>query len=73
MNDLLGGQIDLLGDQTTSTTSYITTGKVKVFGATTKARIASLPQVPTLAEQGIAGFEMYVWHGMYAPKGTPKA
>jgi len=73
MNDLLGGQIDLLCDQTTSTTSYIKTGKVKVYGATTKARIASLPQVPTLAEQGIAGFEMYVWHGMYAPKGTPKA
>ena len=73
MNDLLGGQIDLLCDQTTSTTSYIKTAKVKVYGATTKARIASLPQVPTLAEQGIAGFEMYVWHGMYAPKGTPKA
>jgi len=73
MNDLLGGQIDLLCDQTTSTTSYIKTNKVKVYGATTRARVASLPQVPTLAEQGIAGFEMHVWHGMYAPKGTPKA
>lgn len=73
ITDLIGGQIDLLCDQTTSTTSYIKTGKVKVYGATTKARIASLPQLPTLAEQGIAGFEMYVWHGMYAPKGTPKA
>ncbi|MGF6274694.1 tripartite-type tricarboxylate transporter receptor subunit TctC [Massilia sp. UYP11] len=58
MNDLLGGQIDLLCDQTTSTTSYIKTGKVKVYGATTKTRVASLPQLPTLAEQGIAGFEM---------------
>ena len=73
MNDLLGGQIDLLCDQTTSTTSYIKTGKVKVYGATTRTRIASLPQLPTLAEQGIAGFDMYVWHGIYAPKGTPKA
>ncbi|WP_020657070.1 tripartite tricarboxylate transporter substrate binding protein BugD [Massilia niastensis] len=72
MNDLLGGQIDLLCDQTTSTTSQIRTGKVKVYGATTKARVASLPNVPTLAEQGIPGFEMYVWHGLYAPKGTPK-
>ena len=73
MNDLLGGQIDLLCDQTTSTTSYIKTSKVKVYGATTRARVASLPQLPTLAEQGISGFDMYVWHGMYAPKGTPKA
>jgi tripartite-type tricarboxylate transporter receptor subunit TctC len=72
LNDLLGGQIDLLCDQTTTTTSHIRVGKVKVYGATTKARIPSLSNVPTLAEQGIAGFEMYVWHGLYAPKGTPK-
>ena len=72
MNDLLGGQIDLLCDQTTSTTSHIRAGKVKVYGATTKARVASLPNIPTLAEQGMGGFEMYVWHGLYAPKGTPK-
>ena len=72
MNDLLGGQIDLLCDQTTSTTSHIRAGKVKVYGATTRARVASLPNIPTLAEQGMGGFEMYVWHGLYAPKGTPK-
>jgi tripartite-type tricarboxylate transporter receptor subunit TctC len=72
MNDLLGGQIDLLCDQTTSTTSHIRAGKVKVYGATTKNRVASLPNIPTLAEQGMTGFEMYVWHGLYAPKGTPK-
>jgi tripartite-type tricarboxylate transporter receptor subunit TctC len=72
LNDLLGGQIDLLCDQTTTTTSHIRAGKVKVYGATTKARVPSLSNIPTLAEQGIAGFEMYVWHGLYAPKGTPK-
>lgn len=72
MNDLLGGQIDLLCDQTTSTTSHIRAGKVKVYGATTPVRVASLPNVPTLDEQGMKGFEMYVWHGLYAPKGTPK-
>lgn len=72
LNDLLGGQIDLLCDQTTSTTSYIRTGKVKVYGATTGERIASLPNIPTLDEQGMKGFEMYVWHGLYAPKGTPQ-
>ncbi|MDB5748945.1 MAG: tripartite tricarboxylate transporter substrate binding protein BugD [Massilia sp.] len=72
MNDLLGGQIDLLCDQTTSTTSHIRAGKVKVYGATTRNRVASLPNIPTFAEQGMKGFEMYVWHGLYAPKGTPK-
>ncbi|MET0981967.1 MAG: tripartite tricarboxylate transporter substrate binding protein BugD [Telluria sp.] len=72
MNDLLGGQIDLLCDQTTSTTSHIRAGKVKVYGTTTKTRVASLPNIPTLDEQGMKGFEMYVWHGLYAPKGTPK-
>ena len=72
MNDLLGGQIDILCDQTTSTTQYIRAGKIKAFGATMKTRIPSLPDIPTLHEQGLAGFEMYVWHGFYAPKGTPK-
>ena len=72
MNDLLGGQIDLLCDQTTQTTQYIRSGRIKAYGATTKQRIASLPDIPTLHEQGLAGFEMYVWHGVYAPKGTPK-
>lgn len=72
MNDLLGGQIDLLCDQTTSTTSHIRAGKVQVYGATTKQRVTSLPNIPTLDEQGLKGFEMYVWHGFYAPKGTPK-
>ena len=73
MNDLLGGQVDLLCDQTTNTTSQIKGGKVKVYGVTTKARVASLPEVPTLDQQGLKGFEVSVWHGLYAPKGTPKA
>src|SRR3954471_17042192 len=72
MNDLLGGQVDLLCDQTTNTTSQIKSGKVKVYGVTTKARVPSLPEVRTLEEQGLKGFEVSVWHGLYAPKGTPK-
>ena len=59
-------------DQTTNTTSQINGGKVKAFGVTSKARVPSLPAVPTLDEQGIKGFEVVVWHGIYAPKGTPK-
>lgn len=71
MNDLLGGQVDLLCDQTTQTAPMIKEGRIKVIGATTTKRLAALPNVPTLDEQGLKGFEVKVWHGMYAPKGTP--
>ena len=73
MNDLLGGQVDLLCDQTTNTSAYIKSDKVKVYGLTTRNRLPQLPGVPTLSEVGLAGFEVAVWHGLYAPKGTPKA
>ena len=72
MNDLVGGTVDLMCDQTTNTTGPIQSGRVKVFGATTKKRIPSLPFVPTLHEQGLKDFEVAVWHGLYAAKGTPK-
>jgi tripartite-type tricarboxylate transporter receptor subunit TctC len=72
MNDLLGGQIDFMCDQTTQTLPHIKGGKIKVYGVTTKTRVGSLPDVPTLQEQGLSGFEVVVWHGLYAPKGTPK-
>jgi tripartite-type tricarboxylate transporter receptor subunit TctC len=71
MNDLLGGQVDLLCDQTTQTVPMIKENRVKVFGVTSMTRLATLPNVPTLNEQGLKGFEVKVWHGMYAPKGTP--
>ena len=71
MNALLGSQVDLLCDQTTQTVPLIKDGRVKVFGVTTAKRLAVLPNVPTLDEQGLKGFEVKVWHGMYAPKGTP--
>ena len=72
MNDLLGGQVDLLCDQTTQTVPMIKENRLKVFGVTTLNRLSALPNVPTLDEQGLKGFEVKVWHGMYAPKGTPK-
>src|SRR5689334_16713622 len=72
MNDLLGGQVTFMCDQTTNTTSQIKSGKVKAYGVTTKHRLASMPDLPTLNEAGLPGFEVAVWHGMYAPKGTPK-
>ena len=72
MNDLLGGQVDFMCDQTTNTTSQIKGEKIKVYGVTTKKRVPSLPNVPTMDEAGMKGFEVSVWHGLYAPKSTPK-
>lgn len=72
LTDLLGGQVDLLCDQTTQTIPYIKDGRVKAFGTTTMKRLPAIPNVPTLNEQGLKGFEVKVWHGVYAPKGTPK-
>jgi tripartite-type tricarboxylate transporter receptor subunit TctC len=69
---LLGGHVDVLCDQTTQTIPHINAGKVKLFGVTTKGRIGALPNAPSLHEQGLKDFEVVVWHGMYAPKGTPK-
>ena len=73
MNDLLGGQVDLLCDQTTQTVPLIKEARVKVYGVTTLKRLSALPNVPTLDEQGLKGFEVKVWHGMYAAKDTPGA
>jgi len=69
---LLGGHVDVLCDQTTQTIPHINAGKVKLFGVTTKSRIGALPNTPSLHEQGLKDFEVVVWHGVYAPKGTPK-
>jgi len=72
LTDLLGGQVDLLCDQTTQTIPYIKDGKVKAYGTTTLKRLPAIPNVPTLDEQGLKGFEVKVWHGMYTPKGVPQ-
>lgn len=72
LTDLLGGQVDLLCDQTTQTIPYIKDGSVKAYGTTTLKRLPAIPNVPTLDEQGLKGFEVKVWHGMYTPKGVPK-
>ena len=73
MNALLGGQVDVLCDQTTQSVPQIKAGNVKLYGVTTKKRVKVLPNAPTLSEQGLKDFEVVVWHGIYAPKGTPKA
>ena len=75
MNDLLGGQVDLMCDQTTNTTGQIEAGKVKAFAVMSSKRLSAgaLAKLPTADESGVKGFNLAVWHGLYAPKGTPKA
>lgn len=70
---LLGGQVDVICDQTMQTVQYIKANRVKSFGVTTKERLKQLPDMPTLREAGLKDFEVVVWHGLYAPKGTPAA
>ena len=73
MTDLMGGQIDLMCDQTTNTSTQIDAKKVKAFAVTTSKRLTTpaLKDLPTLQESGLKGFEVTIWHGLYAPKGTP--
>ena len=75
MTDLIGGQVDIMCDQTTNTTGQIESGKVKGYAVTTAKRLTTpaLKNLPTLDESGVKGFNVSVWHGLYAPKGTPKA
>ncbi|WP_419899794.1 tripartite tricarboxylate transporter substrate-binding protein [Roseomonas sp. USHLN139] len=71
MTDLIAGTVDIMCDQTTNTTSHIRAGAVRAFAVTTAQRLPSLPDLPTATEAGLPGMEVTVWHGLYAPKGTP--
>ena len=71
MTDLLGGQFDMMCDQTTGTTAQIKEGKIKGYAATTAKRLKVLPELPTIDEAGLKGFEVSAWHAMWALKGLP--
>lgn len=72
LTDLMGGQVDLMCDQTTNTTNQIRDGSIKGFAVTVPERLDALPDIATAAESGLDGFEVTIWHGVYAPKGTPE-
>jgi len=72
MTDLIGGQVDFMCDQSTNTTNQIKAGEIKAYATTTTERLTNLPDIPTAAEAGLPGLEVTIWHGIYAPKGTPK-
>lgn len=71
MTDLLGGQVDIMCDQTTNTTKQIQGGTIKAYAVTSAERLPVLPDVPTAAEGGLTDFQVGIWHGVYTPKGTP--
>ena len=71
MTDLLGGQTDIMCDQTTNTTQQIKGGTIKAYAVTTPKRLPLFPDLPTAEESGLANFEVSIWHGIYTPKGTP--
>nr|CAD6597736.1 tripartite tricarboxylate transporter substrate binding protein BugD [Rhizobium sp. Khangiran2] len=71
MTDLLGGQVDIMCDQTTNTTKQIQAGTIKAYAVTSPERLDVLKDIPTTTEAGLADFQVGIWHGIYAPKGTP--
>jgi tripartite-type tricarboxylate transporter receptor subunit TctC len=73
MTELLAGRIDVMCDQTTNTVENIKAGSIRVLAVTTPARLAVLPDVPTTAEVGMPDLQVSIWHGLYAPRGTPAA
>jgi len=72
LNDLLAGQVDVICDQPASTLQHIRAGSIKALAVASKDRISSLPSTPTFSQSGMPGFQLSVWHALYAPKDTPK-
>jgi tripartite-type tricarboxylate transporter receptor subunit TctC len=72
LNDLMGGHLDIMCDQTINLLQPAATGLIKAYAATTPQRLKVAPDLPTISEAGLPRFQMMVWYGMYAPKGTPK-
>jgi tripartite-type tricarboxylate transporter receptor subunit TctC len=73
MTDLLGGQVDFMCDQSTNTTGQIKAGEIKAYGVFADQRLGNLPDLPTIKEGGLDGLDFAIWHGLYAPAGTPEA
>jgi tripartite-type tricarboxylate transporter receptor subunit TctC len=73
MTDLLGGQVDFMCDQSTNTTGQIKAGEIKAYGVFADQRLGNLPDLPTVKEGGLDGLDFAIWHGLYAPAGTPEA
>jgi tripartite-type tricarboxylate transporter receptor subunit TctC len=73
MQDLMGGHIDLMFDQAANSLPHVRSGRIKAYAVAAKTRLPSAPDIPTVDEAGLPGYYVSVWHGMWAPKGTPKS
>lgn len=73
MADVVGGQLPFMFVDTSSGGSFITSGKVRAIGVASPQRLKSMPDIPTLAEQGLAGFEAYAWQALVVPAGAKPA
>ena len=72
MQDLMGGQIDLILDQAANSLPWVRSGKIRAYAVTAKARVAAAPDIPTVDEAGLPGLYIAIWHAIWVPKGTPK-
>jgi tripartite-type tricarboxylate transporter receptor subunit TctC len=71
LNDVIGGQVPIFFGSVASTKQYVDTGKLNALAVTGKKRASSMPTVPTMAEAGVPGYEVYEWNGIFAPSATP--
>jgi tripartite-type tricarboxylate transporter receptor subunit TctC len=72
IQDLVKGQIDMAISDPIAALPQVRAGTIKAYGVTTKTRLVSAPDIPTLDEAGLPGFDISLWHGLWVPKGTPK-
>jgi tripartite-type tricarboxylate transporter receptor subunit TctC len=73
MTDTIGGQVNMFFSTTAESLTQVNAGKVRAIGVTTAKRLAALPNVPSIAESGLPGYDVAIWHGLIGPKGMPKA
>jgi len=71
--DTIGGQVQMMFDAVTTMSEFAKSGKVKAIGTTGRTRSSVMPDVPTISEAGVPGYEATIWLGLMAPKGTPPA
>jgi len=73
LTDVMSGQVDVMFDTTLSAMPFVKAGKLKALGLTSPVRSPAAPDVPTIAESGLPGYEVFAWNGVFVPAGTPKA
>ncbi|OZI37573.1 LacI family transcriptional regulator [Bordetella genomosp. 10] len=71
LSDLMGGQIDMMFSNMAASSPLVRSGKLRALAVSARARVPGLPDVPTVAESGIPGYEMYEWNGVFLPAGVP--